>query len=125
MSEQPTKLELPVKSDVDVVKGRPEPVPYSLNSRLIVETYKADRTLKSVERNGFAMISQKVSVVGLKVLVTTKLSDGTYIHSGDKAYIREEYLHTSPWAKKVFESDAISEPFIIVDINNVEFIQPK
>lgn len=94
---------------------------YTINNRLIVETYK-NEGLKTETKNGFAMISQKITLKGLKVLIDAKLADGTYVRAGSKAYIKEEILHTQPWAKKVLECDTLSTPFIIVDMQYVEFI---
>lgn len=95
---------------------------YSINNRLITEVYKKEG-LKSSVNNGFAMVSQKVSVKGLKILTDAVLSDGSKIAVGSVAYIREETLHTHPSLKSVFESDAIGQPFMIVDLSLVDFIE--
>jgi hypothetical protein len=92
----------------------------SLNNRLIVEIYKKE-ALKSEIRNGFATIAQKTCVKGLKVLVDGAL-DGVKIPTNSVVYIREESLHTKPWAQKPLESDNISVPFLIVDKNEIEYI---
>lgn len=97
--------------------------PTSLNSKLIVEAYKKEGLRANVQ-NGFARLDQKLTVKGLKVLMDAKLSDGTVVEKGATAYIREESLHTQQWAQKVLESDGVSQPFIIVDASNVEFIVP-
>lgn len=96
----------------------------SLNNRLILSVHKTDGAIKSSERNGLAFIQQKVAVVGLKVLMNAHLSDGSIIPEGSTAHIKEELLQTQPWAKKILESEALSEKFIIVDLNNVEFVTP-
>jgi hypothetical protein len=93
----------------------------SFNNRLVVESYEK-QGLQSTVSNGFAFIQQKVTVKGLKVLLDAKLTDGTLIKKGSTAYIKEEALHTQPWAQKILESDAIPVPFIIVDMSFVEFI---
>jgi hypothetical protein len=98
----------------------------SLNNRFIVEPYKGDRTLKSNATSGFAIVQQKVSLVGLTLLADVDiLGNGTALHfyKGSKVYIKEELLFTQPWAKNVFESDAIEGKFIIVDSGYVEFIK--
>jgi hypothetical protein len=95
----------------------------SMNNRLVVEAYKKGE-LQSTVSNGFAFISQKVTVKGLKVLMDAKLNDGTFVPKGSTAYIKEESLHTQPWAQKVLESDTLKVPFIIVDLSSVEFIAP-
>lgn len=95
----------------------------SFNNRLVVEPYQKG-ALQSTVTNGFAFITQKVTVKGLTVLMDAKLEDGTFVPKGSIAYIKEESLHTQPWAQKVLESDTLGVPFIIVDLANVEFISP-
>lgn len=99
----------------------------SLNNKLILETYKKEGLRANVQ-NGFAKLDQKLTVKGLKVLMDASLTlnGGTFVPAGSIAYIREESLHTQQWAQKVLESEGVSQPFIIVDASNVEFIsQPK
>lgn len=95
---------------------------FSLNNRLIVEAYKTDKSLRANVSNGFATIAQKTGLKGLKVLIGTTLSDGRHIPAGATAYIREEILHTAPWAQKALESETINIPFIIVDLSAVEYV---
>lgn len=95
----------------------------SMNNRLIVEAYKKE-ALRSTEKNGFAFVSQKLTLKGLKVLVDAKLNDSTFVPKDSVVYIKEEVLHTQAWAQKPLECEAISEPFLIVDLNFVEFISP-
>ena len=95
----------------------------SFNNRLVVEAYKKE-DLKTNNSSGFAMIQQKVTVKGLRVLLDAKLNDGTVILKGSTAFIKEESLHNLPWAKAILESEAVEGRFIIVDISNVEFIKP-
>jgi hypothetical protein len=95
----------------------------SLNNRLIVEMYKKE-ALKSVEKNGFAFVSQKLTLKGLKILVDTVLSDGTFVQKGSTAFIKEETLHTQAWAQKGFECAGLDGQFLIVDLTYVEFISP-
>ena len=100
----------------------------SLNNRLIVEAYFTDRSLKAKETNGFAMIQQKVAVKGLKLLMNANCSIGNELvvfDKGSTVYIREELLHTQQWAQKILESEAVDGKFMIVDLNNVEFVVPK
>jgi hypothetical protein len=94
------------------------------NNRLVLEPYTSDRALKTRNRNGFAMIEQKIAVEGLKVLIDSVLNDGTLIPKGSTAYLKEEFLHSDPRVQKVLESEAVEGPFIIVDLNFVEFIKP-
>lgn len=97
--------------------------PLSMNNRLIVESYKKEAFRANVQ-NGFARLDQKLAVKGLTILMDAKLNDGTTVLRGSIAYIREELLHTQPWAQKVLESDTMKVPFIIVDLNHVEYISP-
>ena len=96
----------------------------SVNNRLVLETYKKEALKSTGTNTGFAMISQKVTVKGLKVLMDAKLSDGTFVAKGSTAYIREEELHTKQWAQKPLECATIPGQFIIVDISQIEFISP-
>lgn len=111
---------------------------FSLNNRFIVEPYVTDRGLKATERNGFAMITQKISLKGLRLLVDAQLTgfgqqstayDGISasgplrVPAGSLIYIREELLHTQIWAQKPLECDSIEGKFIIVDASNVEFVK--
>ena len=98
----------------------------SLNNRFILEPYKGDRALKSNASTGFAIVQQKVSLVGLKVLVDAMIfcgaQQGIRWPVGSLAYIKEELLFTQPWAQKIYESDAIESKFIIVDASQIEFV---
>lgn len=96
---------------------------HSLNNRLILEPYKKE-ALRANVQNGFARLDQKMTVKGLTVLVDAKLTDGTLVLKGSKAYIREEVLHTEQWAQKVLESDGVKGSFLIADISKIEFIVP-
>jgi hypothetical protein len=99
--------------------------PFSLNNRLILEAYKTDGTIKANVQNGFATIAQKVQLKGLRVLVEARIAHGdTYyvIPRNSVAYIREEYLHSQPWAKKIFECDTLDQKFIVVEMAHVEFV---
>jgi hypothetical protein len=96
---------------------------FSLNNRLVVESYKKEG-LKTTVNNGFAMVSQKVAVKGLTVLMDAKFEDGTFIPKGSIAYIREELLHTQAWAAKPLECAFLDTQFLIVDKQHVDFIAP-
>lgn len=99
---------------------------FSLNNRLVVEPYRKDRALRPANTGtGFALVSQKIEIVGLKVLIDAKLSDGTIIFKDSIAYIKEEYLHSAPWAQKSTKSEAVGGDCLVVDLNYVEFIDNK
>ena len=96
----------------------------SLNNRLIVETYKEDRGLKATVQNGFAMVQQKVSLKGLKLLVEAKVvSNGItqIIPAGSMVYFKEGALQSAPWAKGSFSCEGLDGEFMIVDAINAEF----
>lgn len=94
---------------------------FSLNNRIIVEPYIKEG-LKPKISGGIATPGQRDGLKGLKVLVDAYLSDGTKVEVGDKVYIREEVLHTHPWASKTLTCDSIEGKFLIVDLTYVEFI---
>lgn len=95
----------------------------SFNNRLIVEKYTKGE-LRHKETNGFAVIDQKVKLKGLLVLVDAYLANDIHVPKGSVAYIKEESLHTQAWAQKAYESDGVPAPFLIVDLTNIEFIDP-
>ena len=102
-------------------------IPVSLNNRLIVEKYVKGE-LRHKEKNGFALIDQKVNLKGLKVLVSAHVTTpgGSFtIHKGSTAYFKEEDLHAQPWAQKVLESEVVGVPFLIVDLIHVQLIVPQ
>ena len=98
--------------------------PFSLNNKLVVETYKGTREIRKTIVNGFATISQKTNLVGLLVLMEAKLGDGTVVPAGSIAYIREEILFSGAFAKKVLECDFLKVPFIVAERENFDFIVP-
>lgn len=100
------------------------PGPTSMNNRLIVEQYVNQGQLKATIQHGIAMVSQKVSLKGLKVLVDARLSDGVLVLAGSIAFIKEEKLHAQQWAKQIMECDVFTSKFIIVNLVDVEFIVP-
>lgn len=102
----------------------PKAPAHSMNGRFILETYKEDRALKATVSNGFAMVSQKVSLKGLKVLadVMSPVTGQYLARKGDLAYIREASLQSQPFAKASFTSDNIEGEFMIVDISHIEFV---
>ena len=94
---------------------------FSVNNRLIVEQYIKEG-LKAKVSGGIATPGQRDGLKGLKVLVDATLLDGTKVPRGSIAYIREEVLHTHPWASKPLTCDTFSGKFLIVELSFVEFI---
>lgn len=116
----------PVNALTGDVTSAPKLAPRSLNGRFIVESYKEDRGLKATVTNGFAMVQQKVSLKGLKLLADAQNTSGQYIaRKGDMVYIRESLLQAQPWAKATFTSDAIDGEFMIVDQTYIEFVDQQ
>jgi hypothetical protein len=98
--------------------------PVSINNRLLVEPYSGDRALKAKNAGGFAIVQQKVSIVGLKLVANASILVGNNIEEikkGTVVYIKEELLFTQPWAQKIYESDGVEGKFIIVDLTHIEF----
>lgn len=97
---------------------------YSLNNRIIVEQYIKEG-LKAKIQGGIATPGQRDGLKGLRVLVDAFLSNGTTVTKvpkGATVYIREEVLHSHPWASKPLTSDKIEGKFLIVELSYVEFI---
>jgi len=98
-------------------------VTMSHNGKLILEAYE-QTGLKTQIKSGWATVSQKNELVGLKVLVNALLPDGIEIVAGSLAYIKEESLSTQPWAKARYKTkDSLGE-FIIANISDVEYTSP-
>jgi len=95
----------------------------SLNNRLVLEKYVKGEIRKKIT-NGFALIDQKVTLKGLKVLMNAYLNGNVLVKKGSIAYIKEEILHAQPWAQKSFEAEGIEGQFLIADLTYVEFIVP-
>jgi hypothetical protein len=79
--------------------------PNSFNNKLILEAYKHSE-VKAEIRSGWASVSQKSSLKGLKILVQATLLD------------------SQPFAKNKFKSDTLPGEFILVTMNEVEYITP-
>ncbi len=93
----------------------------ALNNRFVTEQYVKEG-LKAKISGGIATPGQREGLKGLRTLMKTTLSDGTYFPAGSIVYIKEEVLHTHAWASKPLNCDAIPEKFLIVDLQFVEFI---
>lgn len=96
----------------------------SYNNKLICETYKGDRDLRTKVNAGFAVVDQKSRVIGLKVLVSAKLANGDFVPAGSTAYVKEKLLRDSPALKETYEADTIKERFLVVDMSLVDFVAP-
>lgn len=95
---------------------------FMINGKIALEPYVSSGGIKSTgESAGFARVKQKSSLVGLKALSHAKVRDRngneeTVIHPGDLVYFKEEDLHSSPWAKNLFDCDIIDSKFIVAEL---------
>jgi hypothetical protein len=94
---------------------------FSLNNRLVTEAYVKEG-LKARIQGGIATPGQRDAVKGLRVLMSTTLSDGRHIPVGSMAYVREEVLHSHPFASKPLTCDTIPGKFLLVDLQFIEWI---
>lgn len=117
-------LDYPRDKTCGYAQPGPKAPPTSLNGRFILESYKEDRALKATVSNGFAMVAQKVSLKPLTVLadVYSPVTGQCLARRGDKAFVREAYLQSAPWAKQTFTSDNIEGEFIIAETAHIEFV---
>jgi hypothetical protein len=97
--------------------------PKSFNDKLILEAY-VHGAVNPEKRVGWVTVGQKNNLKGLKVLVQARLNNGDIIPAGSTAYLKEEYLHTSPSVKNILKCDTMPGEFILVNMNEVEFIAP-
>jgi hypothetical protein len=97
--------------------------PSSFNNKLIVEAYKHTE-IRPEGNKGWVQASQKNNLKGLKVLIQSVLSDGTIVPAGSTAYLKEEFLHSSPAAKNKLKSDTLPGEFILVTMSEVEYLDP-
>jgi hypothetical protein len=95
----------------------------SINNKIIVQAYTPG-ALRQEIKGGIARPGQRDGFVGLKVLVATKLQDGTEVPVGSIAYFKEEELYTQPWAKqKIKAENFLPEEFIIAELYKVDSIE--
>lgn len=95
----------------------------SFNNKLVVEAY-IHTEIRPEGNKGWITASQKNNLKGLRVLIQANLPDGTVVPVGSMAFIKEESLHTSLWAKNKLKSDTLPGEFILVTMNEVEYISP-
>jgi hypothetical protein len=97
--------------------------PTSYNNKLIVEAYK-HQEIRPEGNKGWIQAGQKNNLKGLQVLIQATLSNGDTIQPGSKVWIKEDFLHTQVWAKDVRKCETLPGEFILVSMNEVEFISP-
>ena len=95
----------------------------SYNDQIITEVYKQGQGLKTEIRGGFAFVSQKTQLAGLRVLVDAKLNDGSFICKGSTIFVAEDELSTMAWAKTPKTAETLdTKEFIVVPLRNVVFV---
>jgi hypothetical protein len=119
MGEKSMKTQV---GDISLNDGLIYPNEPTSTNKLILEAY-IHTDMKAEIRSGWASVSQKNSLKGLKLLVQS-ITNGVVYPAGSTAYIKEELLHSQPWAKNKLKSDTLSGEFIIVTMNEVEYIAP-
>jgi hypothetical protein len=76
----------------------------SLNNNIICKPHNLSGGLKSEVKSGLAFVKQKQDVIGLEVLLTSRLVEGeniSTIPAGSIVYIREERISTMVWGKTI------------------------
>jgi len=96
----------------------------ALNGLFILEPYAQGQGIRPEIRNGLALPGQKLNLVPLKLLVDSKV-DGQVFPAGSIAYIPEDLLMTSQWAKMVRKAEGIDGQFIMVESRHVSVVKIK
>lgn len=95
----------------------------SYNNKLILQAY-IHTEIRAEGNKGWIQASQKNNLKGLKVLIQAILSDGTVVPAGSTAYLKEELLHSAPFAKNKLKCDTLPGEFILVTMGEVEYLVP-
>jgi hypothetical protein len=95
----------------------------SFNNKLVLEAY-VHTEIRPEGNRGWIQASQKTNLKGLKVLVQAVLPDGTIVLKNSIAFIKEELLHSAPFAKNKLKCQTIPVEFILATMNDVEWIEP-
>ena len=89
----------------------------SYNDKLILEVYTQVGITAEV-KSGFASVSQKKGIYGLKLLADASLNSGTILKKGSTVYFDEEMLHSPSSGAKFPKKSSFSEAqFIVMDFN--------
>ena len=98
----------------------------SFSNRIILEAYNQGQGVKSEVRGGIAFVAQKTDAIGLKVLATAVLNNGTIIPEGSVAYVKEDILF-GPVAKDIRTAKAAfgDQKYIEIDVAHTSFIDLK
>lgn len=96
----------------------------STNQLLVCEPYIGSTGLKSKISSGVAIIQQKTTLIGLKVMMDFKISKHESLKKGDTVYIKEEIMmqFKDQYSRKLDCKDVDGE-FILVNFAHVAFIK--
>ena len=97
----------------------------SVNRKILCKPYVSSKSIKSEVTKGMAMIVQKSTLVGLKVLMDAQVDADTLIKKDSYVYISEEVLHNQPIYQKPLTASCLEEPFVTVDFGHVVFVGEK
>lgn len=86
----------------------------ALNNKFILRPYQQGQGIKTEIRGGLALPGQKLNLVPLEMLASSKIDDVVY-PEGSLAYLAEDSLMTGDWAKKIRKAPGIDGEFIVVD----------
>jgi len=98
----------------------------SVNNKLMLEPYQGSNKIKAEVSSGFAKISQKGTLVGLKLLADANISYGgneLSLKKGQTVYFEEEHLHSNKWSKMLYECKDMDFKFVMGDFGQVRFIK--
>lgn len=95
----------------------------SFNEHLVCEPYTKGKQMDAKVNSGFAMIEQKNTLYGLKVLVPCKMPDGTHVPAGSTAYFLEEVLYSQQWSRNKLSCDSLDKECILAEKKQVVLIK--
>ena len=96
----------------------------ALNGLFILEPYEQGQGIRTEIRGGLALPGQKLNLVPLKLKADSKVEGQTFL-AGSIAFVPEDLLMTSPWAKLVRKAEGIEGQFIVVESRYVTAVKAK
>lgn len=96
----------------------------ALNGLFLLEPYQQGQGIRTEVRSGLALPGQKLNLVPLKLKANSKV-DGVVFEEGSTAYVPEDILMTSPWAKLTRKAPGIEGEFIVVENRYVYAVKAK
>lgn len=97
---------------------------FSLN-KFIVEPVDGDRTLRTNNTSGFAMIEQRTALKSFKTVMDAHISIGQffqYVPKDSLVFVREERMFEPGWQSKIYKADEMDEGVMIIDPSFMEFV---